>query len=116
MKGKRVAGIVSLIAALHVAALSLVFGPRHIGYILVTCLSAVAVWGAVFLFNHQKRRRAMIVGVVLGLIVQQVICQVWKTEVPGFWWPLAQFAALQFLPLRACSGSFSLAGVKVQAT
>jgi len=97
MKGGRIASIVVVMAALHVAVLSFVFGPRHIGYILVACLSAVAVWGVVFLFNEQKRRRAMIMGVVLGLIVQQVIYQVWKTEMPGFWWPLAQFAALQFL-------------------
>ena len=97
MKGERIAGLVVVIAVLHVAVLSFVFGPRHIGYLLVACVSAVAVWGVVFLWNEPKRRRAMIVGVVLGLIVQQVIHQVWKTEVPGFWWPLAQFAALQFL-------------------
>ena len=79
------------------AVLSYAFGPRHSGYIFGACLSAVAVWGVVFLWNEQRRRRAMIVGVVLGLIVQQVIYQVWKAELPGFWWPLAQFAALQFL-------------------
>jgi len=97
MKGGHIAGIAMVMGALHVAVFSYAFGPRHIGYILAACVSAVVVWGVVLLVNESKRRRAMIVGVVLGLIVQQVIHRVWKTEVPGFWWPLAQFAALQFL-------------------
>jgi hypothetical protein len=97
MNGERVAGLVVVIAALHVAVLSYAFGPRHINYIFVACLSALVVWGVVCIVNEARRRRAMIVGVVLGLIVQQVVYQVWKTELPGFWWPLAQFAALQFL-------------------
>jgi hypothetical protein len=97
MKSESIIRLAAVIAALHVAVLSYAFGPRHIGYSFGACLSALVVWGVVFLWNEQKRRRAMIVGAVLGLIVQQVIYQVWKTEIPGFWWPLAQFAALQFL-------------------
>ena len=97
MKSGRVTGLFVVIAALHVAGLSYAFGLRHISYLLAASLSALVVWGVVFLVNEAKRGRAMIVGVVLGLIVQQVVYQVWKTELPGFWWPLAQFAALQFL-------------------
>ena len=97
MKGGRVTGLVVVIAALHVAVLSYAFGPRLISYILAASLSALVVWGVVFIVNEARRRRAMIVGVVLGLIVQQVVYQIWKTELPGYWWPLAQFAALQFL-------------------
>jgi len=89
--------LLACIAALHVAALSFAFGPRHIGYILAATLSATLIWGVVFLLNRRKRRAGIIAGVVVGLAVQQVAYQVWKAELPGFWWPLAQFGTLQFL-------------------
>jgi len=97
MKGERIAGLGSVIAALHVAVLSVVFGPRHVGYILVAALSATLIWGVVFFLNERKRRAGFIVGVVVGLGVQVVAYQILKAELPGFWWPLAQFGALQFL-------------------
>jgi Na+/proline symporter len=86
-----------VIVALLVTALSIMLGPRHIGYILAAVLSATLIWGVVSFLNEQKRRAGMIAGVIAGLVVQQVAYQVWKAELPGFWWPLAQFGALQFL-------------------
>jgi len=97
MKGNRIAGLGAVIAALHVAVLSVVFGPRHVGYILVAGLSATLIWGVVFFLNERKRRAGFIVGAVVGLGVQVVAHQILKAGLPGFWWPLAQFAALQFL-------------------
>jgi len=97
MRGSRIAGIVAVIAALHVAVLSFVFGPRHIGYMLVASLSAALTWGVVFFLNERKRRAGFISGMILGLVVQVVAYRILKAELPGFWWPLAQFGALQFL-------------------
>jgi hypothetical protein len=97
MKNESLFRLMAVIAALHVAVLSVAFGLRHIGYVLATTLSATLIWGVVFFLIEQKRRAGIIGGVVAGLAVQQVAYQVWKGELPGFWWPLAQFAALQFL-------------------
>lgn len=97
MKTENLFSLMAVIAALHVAVLSVAFGLRHIGYILAATLSATLIWGLVFFLNERQRRAGFIVGVVASLAVQQVAYQVWKTELPGFWWPLAQFTALQFL-------------------
>jgi hypothetical protein len=97
MKNAGLIRLMAVIAALHVAVLSAVFGLRHIGYVLVATLSATLIWGVVFFLNKRQCRARIIGGVVVVLAVQQVAYQVWKAELPGFWWPLAQFAALQFL-------------------
>jgi len=97
MKTEKVVCLAGVIVALLVAVLSFAFGLRHIGYILVAALSATLTWGVVFFLNERKRRAGFIVGVVVGLVVQIAAYQVWKAELPGFWWPLAQFGALQFL-------------------
>ena len=97
MKSESIFRLAAVIAALHVAVLSMVFGLRHMGYILAATLSATLIWGVVFSLNERKRRAGLIAGVVVGLVVQQVVYQVWRAELPGFWWPLAQFGALQFL-------------------
>ncbi len=89
--------LAAVVAALHVAVLSVLFGLRQIGYILAASLSATLIWSAVFTLNAPRRRPGIIAGVALGVIVQQIAYQVWKGELPGFWWPLAQFAAVQFL-------------------
>ena len=90
-------GIVVLVATLHVAVLSMVFGPRHVGYMVSAALSASWIWGAVFLLRERKGLAGLVAAVAVALAVQQVAYRVWKAELPGFWWPLAQFAALQFL-------------------
>jgi hypothetical protein len=43
MRGSCVRGIVLLVTALHVAVASLVFGPRHVGYMVSATLSATPV-------------------------------------------------------------------------
>ncbi len=55
MRGERLAGIVLLVIALHVAGLSLLFGPRHMGYLLWAMMSATLIWGGVFALNRRKR-------------------------------------------------------------
>lgn len=97
MKNENPFRLMAVIAALHVAVLSVAFGLRHIGYVLAATLSATLIWGVVFFLSKRKSRAGIIGGVVAGLAVQQVAYQVWKAELPGFWWPLAQFVALQFL-------------------
>jgi hypothetical protein len=97
MKRERLFCLVGVVAALHVAVLSMVFGLRHAGYMLAATLSATVIWGTVLLLKEGKCRATFIGGVLLGLTVQQVVYQVWKADLPGFWWPLGQFAALYFL-------------------
>lgn len=97
MSGNRVAGIVPLVAALHVAVLSVVLGPQHVGYMVVAALSATLIWGGVCMLNKRKRQAGVVAGIIAGLAVQQVAYQVWKEQLGGFWWPLAQFGALQSL-------------------
>ena len=97
MRGSCVAGIVLLVVALHVAVASLVLGPRHVGYMVSATLSATLIWGGVFLLNERKRQAGVVAGIVVGLAVQQVAYQVWKAQLGGCWWPLAQFGALQSL-------------------
>lgn len=97
MKRASLFRLVAAIAAVHVAVLSMIFGRRHVGYILAATLSATLIWGVVFFLNERKRRAGGIAGVIVSLAVQQVAYQVWKAELPGFWWPLAEFGALQFL-------------------
>ncbi len=89
-------GLVAVIAGLHLAALSFALGPRCIAYVVAAYLSAVVVWGSV-LISVGKRRLGIIVGVWLSVAVQQAAYQIWKGELGGFWWPLAQFGALQLL-------------------
>lgn len=45
MRGDCVTGIVLLVAALHVAVVSILFGPRHAGYLMSAALSATLIWG-----------------------------------------------------------------------
>ncbi len=97
MRGSRVTGIVLLVAALHMAVVSIVFGPRCVGYMMSATLSATLIWGGVFLLDERKHRAGVVAGIVIGLAVQQVAYQVWWGQLGGFWWPLAQFGALQFL-------------------
>ena len=97
MKSEQLVRLAAVIAALHVAVLSFLFGPRHIGYILVAVFSAILIWGVVFFLSERKRRAGFIAGAILGLVIQVMAYRLLKAELPGFWWPLAQFGALQFL-------------------
>ena len=97
MKSESLFRLVAVIVALHVAVLSMVFGMRHVGYISVAAFSATLIWGRVFFLNERKRRAGLVAAVFGGLAVQQLVYQSWKAELPGFWLPLAQFGALQFI-------------------
>jgi CheY-like chemotaxis protein len=52
--GSRVTWVVALVVMLHVAVLSIVFGPRHIGYMLSATLSGTLIWGGVFLLDDRR--------------------------------------------------------------
>lgn len=95
MRSENPFGLVAVIVALHVVLLSMLFGPRHTGYIVTATLSATLIWGGVYVLNKQKRQAGAAASIIAGLAVQQVAYQVWKGQLGGFWWPLAQFGALQ---------------------
>jgi hypothetical protein len=100
MRGSCITGIVLLVAALHVAVVGMLFGPRHAGYLVSAALSATLIWGGVFVLNERKRPAGAVARVVVGLAVQQVAYQIWRSQLGGFWWPLGQFGALQGLVAR----------------
>ena len=89
--------LLSVIVALHVALFSMVVGSHHLGYILTVTLSATLIWGMVFFRNAWRRHAAVITGVVFAVVVQQAAYGLWKAQLPGCWWPLAQSGALHFL-------------------
>ena len=97
MKNQKLIRLAVVIVALLVTVLSIAFGLRHFGYILVATLSGAFIWCVVFFLDERKRRAGLIVGALVALVVQQLAYHAWKAELPGFWWPLAQFGALQFL-------------------
>ena len=53
--------------------------------------------------SKPKRQAAWVVGLLAIIIIKQIAYQVWKAELSGFWWPLAQFGALQFLTVAGIS-------------
>ncbi len=97
MRANRIVGIVLITAALHVLVLSIVFGPRQAGYIVLATLSATWIWGAVFLTKKWHRRAGLFAGILVGVAFQHVAYRYWKAELPSFWWAFAQFAAIQVL-------------------
>lgn len=97
MINERLFRLAAVIAALHMILLSLVFGLRHRGYLLTATSSATLIWSTVFFLRGWKRRVGLIAGVVVASAVQRAACQIWRDLLSGYWWPLAQFAALQFL-------------------
>jgi len=105
MKGPKIVKLVSLVATLHVFALSLFFSKPPGKYFFVTCIGTIVVWGWVFSLRAQKRKVGIIAGVVVALVIQQFAFHVWRAEIPGVWWPLLQFASLQCLVALSCSSS-----------
>jgi hypothetical protein len=97
MKREKLVRLAAVIVALLVTVLSIAFGLRHFGYIIATALSGALIWGVLFFLDERKRRAGLIAGVLVAAVVQQVAYQACKAELPGFWWSLAQFAAVQFL-------------------
>ena len=96
LRRERLLSLAAIIAALHVAGLSLVLGPTCIPYLAAAYLTAVVVWGGVSI-SAKKRPMAVIMGAGLTVAVQQAAHQAWKAELGESWWPVAQFFALQLL-------------------
>jgi hypothetical protein len=83
---------------------------KLIGYIVTATLSATLILGVVRLLDGRKRRAGVIAGVIVVLAVQQATYQVWKAKLPGCWWPLGQFGALQLLIAAGSSEAGKRAG------
>lgn len=86
-----------VVSALHVVVLSILFGSAHRTYLLVSVTSGIAIWTTVPLIFAHRRWVGIGAGVVLAIIIQQLAFRAWRAELAGFWWSLAQFAALQLL-------------------
>ena len=86
-----------VIGSLHIILLSMVCGLHHPGYFLTAIVSGSLIWSMVFLLSGRKFQAGVVAGIVAGLAVQQAAYSVWKPLMPGFWWPLAQFGAIQLI-------------------
>ena len=89
--------IASVVVALHLIVLGFFFFKPPLNYFMVTCLSTVIVWSAVFSFGKRRKWAAIIAGSLLQLAIQQVAYHSWLSDQPRVWWPLAQFLSLQYV-------------------
>ena len=89
--------IASVVVAVHLIVLSFFFYRPPVYYFMVTCLSTVVVWSAVFSFGKRRKPVAIIAGSLLQLVTQQVAYHAWLSGQAGVWWPLGQFLALQYV-------------------
>lgn len=97
MKLSGLSFIGSIVALLHVAALSFAFGPWHWKYLLVTVVSGALLWGALPALLPVRRWTGLLIGAVLALAAQQTAFWLWRAKLGDVWWPLAQFASVHFL-------------------
>jgi hypothetical protein len=87
----------SIVAMLHVAALSFAFGPWHWKYVIVTAISGAMLWGVFPVLLPLRRWSGLALGMVGALMVQQAAFWFWRAKLGGIEWPLAQFASIHFL-------------------
>ena len=97
MKAKEVTTITVLIVALHVAAVSLAFGPIRWHYLLAAVLTAAVIWSLLPGLDSRRQWIGFLVGVALALAVQQLTFRLWRAQFTSAWPPLAQFVALHVL-------------------
>jgi hypothetical protein len=96
-RSERLWRLVAVIAGLHLFAVSIALGPRCIAYIVAAYLSAVAVWDVVSLARKERRRVGWVAGLLVIVVIQQMAYHRMKSALPGVWWPLVQFFAVQLL-------------------
>ena len=97
--------IALLVVALHFFALSFFMWKPPAKYFFATCMASVVVWGTVFSRKEHRRRAGVVVGLGVALVIQQLIFQVWRSEMTGIWWPLAQFLSIQYVVASSVSSS-----------
>lgn len=97
MKLTGFAFITAIVTALHVAALSVVFGHWHGRYLLAAGASGVVLWGVGPALVPFRRRTGLLLGSALAIAVQQAVFWMWRAKLGGVFWPLAQFAAIHFM-------------------
>jgi len=93
----KVVRIALVVLALHLIVLGFFFYKPPLNYFVVTCLSTVIVWSAVFSLGKRRKWAAIIAGSLLQLAIQQVTYHAWVSDQAGIWWPLAQFLSLQYV-------------------
>ncbi|MBI3850529.1 MAG: hypothetical protein HY298_09715 [Verrucomicrobia bacterium] len=89
--------IASVVVTLHLIVLGFFFFKPPLNYFMVTCLSTVIVWSAVFSCGKRRKWAAIITGSLLQLAIQQVAYHAWLSDQARVWWPLAQFLSLQYV-------------------
>lgn len=62
--------IASIVAMLHVAALSFAFGPRHGKYLLVKVISGAILWGLIPALIPLRRYSGLLIGAGVALVLQ----------------------------------------------
>jgi hypothetical protein len=60
-------------------------------------MSLWIIWPVVFLPSKQRLQAGWVAGLLVIVITQQIEYHTMKSGLPGVWWPLAQFFALQVL-------------------
>ncbi len=100
----KIVNILSVVVALLVIVLGFVIFKPPLNYFVVSCLSTIMVWAAVFSLKRRPRA-AIIVGVLLQITIQQVAYHAWLAPQTSLWWPLAQFLALQYVVALRLAGS-----------
>ena len=87
----------SIVAMLHVAAVSFVVGSWHWKYLIVTVASAGVLWILVPLLLPLLRWTVQLSGAVVAQLLQQAAFWIWRAKLCGIGWPLVQFVSVHFL-------------------
>ncbi len=95
-KARTMTTVLAIFAA-HLLLLSLVIGLRHPTFFLTASSSATIIWGGLFFWRGPHCRYSMFIGAVLALGFEQAACHWWFPDLPSLWWPLAQYACVQYL-------------------
>lgn len=91
MKLQRFVTTAVFVALLHVAVLSIVFGPWQWKYLLCALLTGAIFWILLPAVLPLRRRAFLITAAIFSFAVQQICFRIWRENYDGVWWPLTQF-------------------------
>src|SRR5688500_11001048 len=102
---------VAAVIAGHIAIAAFFFFKPTPHYFMVTCFSTVFVWSAAFAVKR-FRTVAIVATSLIQIIVHHLAYPLWQAELASFWWPFAQFAALQYIIIQALSSRDTIGPAK----
>ena len=93
----RLAKILLMVIAVHLAVLSFLFFKPAAEYFAATGLSTIVIWAT--LLNGLKKNGMVPVLIAFFILIsiQQTAYYLWQKTTAGIGWPLAQFLALQYI-------------------